>query len=635
MEILIYDIECYPNYFLVCTYNIQTKQYNYYELSDNLLTDIIHNPSIILIGWNNHSYDDILLNYISANSSTSSNATGWNKQTHKPITTEHLYDLSSKIIEEDELSSYIKSLKYADKAYYSIDIKALLNPMPSLKKVQVRIKFHNVQDLPIEPGTVLTDEQKKKIAIYCKNDVDATYDIYSNHAIGHIKLRQYLAQRFQLDVTRLESASEAQTAEYVLSTLATKHTILKPWEIKKTLQVKYTINNNKRNKVHLKNCIAPWIKFESSYLNTVLDKLYTIELPINPDTGYISPYHQPIHIYNKYYKIGIGGLHSMDNKLTLTNENSNLIEADVFSYYPSLLIRDQLYPQGYTKEWIHKYHNIFTAREQSALNPDQKLETQALKIILNAVFGKLGSKYSSFYDPTLLLRITLTGQLALLMLIEQCGSHTIHTISANTDGVLFNLLDFHTPKFYKICNEWEKQTKLKLNFKEFKAYSRRDVNNYTAVDINNKIKNKGIFLEPDIFHDVRAPIIARMARECLLFNIKPEDYILKHQHKFTIYDFLFSYSSTSKFLVKLHNNTKTINAPKTNRWYICKNYNNHLCKHGGKLNNTIKIPHGQNIVITNKITSTNVPNDLDLNYYINQAKRLIQECCHDSAKRML
>jgi hypothetical protein len=42
----------------------------------------------------------------------------------------------------------------------------------------------------------------------------------------------------------------------------------------------------------------------------------------------------------------------------------------------------------------------------------------SLKITINGSFGKLGNYYSALYAPDLMVQVTVTGQLALLKLIE-------------------------------------------------------------------------------------------------------------------------------------------------------------------------------------------------------------------------
>ena len=86
----IYDIECYPNYFVAVFQDIATNEFHTYTLSSNIINEIIYDNTITLIGFNNSYYDNLLLNYISQRNGLA---------THKD-----LYELSKEIIESDEPS---------------------------------------------------------------------------------------------------------------------------------------------------------------------------------------------------------------------------------------------------------------------------------------------------------------------------------------------------------------------------------------------------------------------------------------------------------------------------------------------------------------------------------------------------
>ena len=92
MKHLVYDIECYRNLFHLVTWDIYTKEYQTYTNNDRLLNEIIRNSEIILIGWNNHSYDDLLLNYIAEQAVPTTN--GWDAQAALPTDTKTLWELS-------------------------------------------------------------------------------------------------------------------------------------------------------------------------------------------------------------------------------------------------------------------------------------------------------------------------------------------------------------------------------------------------------------------------------------------------------------------------------------------------------------------------------------------------------------
>ena len=636
MQNKIFDIECYPNLFYLLTRDIDTGEYNEYTLGNRLFTDLIYNPDVNLIGWNNHSYDNLLLNYIATETQPASN--GWGKQLAKQVTEENLYKLSTQIItaSRSENNEYLKYLRFAELPYQSQDIKALLDPMPGLKKIEMRMGFWNVQDLPLPPGTILTDEQIGIVKKYCRNDVDATYEIYTQYALQHIELRTYLARRFRLPASKLQSASEPRTAEYILSTQATQHNHKSPWEIKDSLQLTDSVTPPV---VHVTDCIPDWINFKTISLQTLCNDLTPYKLSLN-ENGHprSSNLKRIITVGTKEYQIGAGGLHSVDTPGNwFASDAYSLIDADVTSYYPSILLRDNLYPRGYDEYWSHAYQRIYTERLQAKQDPSREIEAHALKIILNATFGKFGSHFSSFYDPTLLIRVTLTGQLALLMLIEACAEKEIEVLSANTDGILIKLMNNQQDLWTKICDWWQRHTRFNLEYSYYRRYARRDVNNYTALTTDNKIKNKGIFTPPDLKHDVQAPIIQTLARRYLLYDEEP----VINPEELTIKNFIFHFGATSAYQIYLRTKSvvnalkqqdnpidwKELNLSKSNRWYVGPDsLNNILVKTGGKLGNTIKIPNGSNIVLCNQITDLTLPKDINFDYYIQKTWDLIRSC---------
>lgn len=608
-QTVIYDLEIYKNCFLGCFYNIDTQEMKTYRLGQALLDDIILNPDVTLIGYNNDFYDDLLLKYIAKGKK--GKASMFSNKIQE-VTEYDLYLLSARIIELGRDDTEVRNLSFEPTVFNSIDLKALLDPLPSLKKLEVIMRYNNVQDLPIDPHEEVPDELLEQLETYCKNDVMATHYLYDKYAKPHIDLRYYLQEKFELDEP-LTSLSEARTAEKILSTVYCRAARTTPWQIRNS--------RNDLTKVHLANCIPGWVEFQTEELRALLQELRGEVLPLK-DSGHVNGQviTRLVTIAGRDYQMGVGGLHSVDKANTFhpTDNGYRLIDADVTSYYPSILLRDKLYPRRYEHHWTSFYRQIYDDRvaEKAAGN---KLQADALKIVLNATFGKFGSKYSTFYDPELMTRVTLTGQLGLLMLIEQVTLAGLEVISANTDGILVKIDDEGDyALFGHVCDEWEQVTKFNLEYTEYERFCQRDVNNYTALTVDGSIKNKGIFA-PEIdrgkpIHFVKAPIVQKTARDWLLFD-KPIEFTDD------IYDYLFSFSGTRAFTVYLDENA----IQKTNRWYRSTSKENLLRKFGGKNQTWIKIPDGQNVKIVNKVTETSLPDDLDFNYYNEKIIKLIED----------
>src|ERR1017187_7366641 len=134
--------------------------------------------------------------------------------------------------------------------------------------------------------------------------------------------------------------------------------------------------------------------------------------------------------------MGIGGLHSAESGVAhVAGSNYMLIDRDVTSYYPSIILNLGLYPQHMGEAFLTVYRSL-VERRVAAKKAGDKVTAESLKIAVNGSFGKLGSKWSALYAPDLLIRVTITGQLSLLMLIEMIELAGLPVLSGNTDGIL-------------------------------------------------------------------------------------------------------------------------------------------------------------------------------------------------------
>lgn len=136
------------------------------------------------------------------------------------------------------------------------------------------------------------------------------------------------------------------------------------------------------------------------------------------------------------------------------------------------------------------------------MNPIEQLEKEynryitdsnTKKISLNGSFGKLGSPYSILYAPTEMIQVTITGQLALLMLIERMELSGIPVVSANTDGIVLKCPRDREWLADEVIAWWEQATGFETEETRYKALYSRDVNNYIAIGEDTSVKLKGAF----------------------------------------------------------------------------------------------------------------------------------------------
>lgn len=124
---------------------------------------------------------------------------------------------------------------------------------------------------------------------------------------------------------------------------------------------------------------------------------------------------------------------------------------------------------------------------------DLKAKNDSGKIQLNGSFGKLGSVWSKLYAPQLLIQTTITGQLALLMLIESIESTGAMIVSANTDGIVIRASKALKPAVDAAVKDWEGTTGFETEETVYRALFSRDVNGYIAIKPDGSVKLKGPF----------------------------------------------------------------------------------------------------------------------------------------------
>jgi len=594
------------------------------------------------VGFNSIHFDDPVIVYVRQLCQQYEDPTKFTKIKEEHINNPcfALYEIGQEIIHHPQ-REIVKKLKRSGSSPNSLDLMSLLNPLPSLKKVEIRLRHNNVQDLPypFDYNQPFTNEEERIVVNYCWNDIEATHLLYTGHGKQAHALRVQLQDKYGFKPRTLESLSEPQTAEKTMLDLYSDETGFSTSFLYTQAEETKNTYLKEDKPISVEKIIPDWIEFDTPELQTMLENLKTIKVPIkntgHPDTSYLK---QSITIGDTEYQMGGGGLHSVDapaiitpttNSYTTPPSSSRIIDVDVASYYPAILINDMLHPAHLEESWASLYKSIRDERLDAKQN-GRDTDAYALKITINALFGKTSSQWSPFYDPALMLRITLTGQLALLMLIEMFEMDGVTVISANTDGVTVELQPYDSDKhFQEICEEWEEYTNFVLEPTYFSKIARRDVNNYCALSFNPdrpddppKIKRKGVFTRPGLKHDVQASIIQQMAEAHLLFDkpIHPSSLTTP----ITIYDYLYSFSATKAFFVHTRDDPDT-HLQSSNRWYVSTNTSQPaLQKTGGKNNSTISIPNAKRVRIMNRIDDPHaIPEDLDLEHYIAQAEKLV------------
>ena len=472
-KLVVLDFEVYPNYTLFAFKNLSSKEITTVEIKGEtnsldakqrteLKNTIYEN---VTFGFNSNNYDIPILLYALKGASA------------KEICRLSNYIITSKLPNWEIANKFQLILPNEVKHF---DIKAIPKGMCSLKLYGARINLKKLQDLPIKPNTILSNKQMEDIKSYCVNDLNTTIELY-NSIKDLIELREVLGNKYNLN---LLSKSEAQIAEAVIkSELGKLGLANKPSKLP--------------NGTKLKCKIPDFVKFKSKKLIELLSVIKNIDFQLSPKGKVKNPkeLQETIEIGNSKYTIGIGGIHSCENKQIIKpNVDQCLIDKDVTSYYPSMILNQEIYPKHLGKAFLNVFKPIVDERLQAKKEKNKNI-SDSLKIVLNGTYGKFGDTYSILYSPESMISITLTGQLSLLMLIENLELNDISVVSANTDGIISLLDKSQLEKFEDICFNWELETGLNLEGVEYKGLYSMNVNNYFATYTldGNSYKGKGTF----------------------------------------------------------------------------------------------------------------------------------------------
>ena len=210
------------------------------------------------------------------------------------------------------------------------------------------------------------------------------------------------------------------------------------------------------------------------------------------------------------YTMQIGGLHSKhDAGSFYSDDDYQIFEIDVSSFYPNIIIQAGLFIKSLGREVFQEIYQGLIDRKNNASARLKELKDQgvttgvevkelkatikAVKIFVNGLYGKLSSHYSKVYSPDMLIGTTITGQLSLLMLLEIFHLNGIHVLSANTDGINVRVHKDQREWLDNEVNKWCDNTGFVMDYNYYKSIHYRDVNNYFAHYEDDSIKGIGIF----------------------------------------------------------------------------------------------------------------------------------------------
>lgn len=518
-----------------------------------------------LYGFNNQGYDDLMIKTF---------LMYFNRFDSTKYLIEFLYNISQKIIklQSDKDAFYndkeLELIRNYKLPYATIDLQKVfalhaagvnvdknsgerIKFGKSLKQTSINLKWHELLDFTLPPideeeynlywckqdryrGLKLSELNKlitndfdryvlpkyiKPMLYYNKNDVFLCGEIVRQKP-DEVKLRYSLSNAFNLN---LLSCSRANIADKLLAKFYS--------ELSGLNKKQFENLRTERTKLSFNKIIFPHIKFQTLELQKMLAEMKQVVITrTNKDA-----FSKEIEFYGTKYTLATGGIHSVDRPgIFRSTDDYTYIHYDIGSFYPSTMVAYNIAPKHLNQQVFTKMVDYFrTTRLKCKHTADDvemlikgvpnKLSAEALKIVINAIYGKFGSETYFLYDRFAQMQVTINGQLMVMMVIESLELAGIHVISANTDGIIVKLYKNKEEQFKQITDEWCAFNKMTADSERYKLFITRDINNYLNVQSNNTIEFKGALDPKQYLKDLKKgydmPIVAIAVFEYLVNNV--------------------------------------------------------------------------------------------------------------------
>lgn len=521
------------------------------------------------------------------------------------------------------------------------------------KDIELYYKNNLYKGLPIDKVNELVDKWDRYIIDeyipdmmhYNKNDVFICCEIVRLNS-EEVKSRYAVSNVYGVNVL---NSSRSNMADILFEKFYSERSGLSPkqWKGKKT----------ERTAMKLSRVIFDNVQFKTPYLKEFLERikkkvLYRISK---------EEFNEILSIGNVKYSMGTGGLHSQDIPMEIwstsdygmngsiacqppTGEKNDaepftLIHWDINSMYPSIMSAYSIYPEHMVKSvfvglitWMKDTRvSVKHSTEEFVNGIPKDVLALVLKIVINSIYGKLGFEKSDIYDRLAVLKVTINGQLLILMLIEELFLNNIKVISANTDGLMVIIKDSQWDLFNTIAAKWENDSKLKADADIVHCLIARDVNNYCALFRTKKglkTEYKGA-MNPfmyaiDLQKGYDMPIVAKAVNDYFINNIPVMDTL---RNATNILDFCKTQNVGSQYHVEqtliVNREIKRIPYQRYIRFYISNN--GCIVEKVHNINNSrTSLASNSLVTIINTLDDTDIAfRNIDYKYYFEEAMKII------------
>jgi hypothetical protein len=386
----------------------------------------------ILVGYNNNSYDDVVLAGILKGMDP--------------------YKLSKEIISGKKPRLSLP--------YLTLDVMQEAKLGLSLKEAQAYLGL-NIHETPIDFNIdrPLTKEEIEQVFHYCENDVRVTEDLFN-------KREDYFTSKFEIVQTFKLPVSAVKKTKTGLSAAVLK--------ARKKIPPRDRLHITYDNRLNLNELPPPIVDFykdiESRYRagesHEGLEK-ESLEISVGG-------------IKHNY---GFGGIHAARENYV---HEGPMMQIDVGAYYATLALNNNFISRAAESPELFK--DIYNERMRLKASEDPKQGTY--KNVLTNKYGAMKSEYNPLFDPLQANNIAINGQLILTHLIILLKPFS-KLIQSNTDGIIISYEECMKESIIDLLQRFEKQYEITFDVDLITKIAQRDVNNYCIKYENGKFKAKG------------------------------------------------------------------------------------------------------------------------------------------------
>ena len=381
--VYVYDIEVFPNIFHCTAKNTETGEYYKFEISSRKvqLQELVDffwtireqssNTDKIFAGYNNIHYDNPIINYIISYHQVMKN------KSYLQIC-DSIFNLSQIITNSEDTEKW-KEWKY-QRRFETLDILTMLYSQKlrtGLKSMQVTMQYPNVLEFDGDFKEFLSEDRMDEMIEYNINDVDSTVELL-NVSKRDIELRINIEDEYKVNVLNKDGVNAGME---ILANKYMEKTGLS-WNDIKDLR-------SPADYISLEKVILPFIEYRDPVLKEVLADM---------KRQIVSPgrkgYENKFVFRGLRYSVGVGGIHSKnDPEIIIPKEDEMLIDIDVASLYPSMIIEYSFFPKHLGIEFLEVYRQIKDERIEAKHN-GPKVNNDDLKLALNSLSGNLQNAHS-------------------------------------------------------------------------------------------------------------------------------------------------------------------------------------------------------------------------------------------------